>query len=301
MADIFVSYAKADRSLASKLVAMLEAEGWKVWWDTGLAIGDDFRNEIMTEVGRARAVIVIWTDASIKSDWVCSEAGRGQGKLIPVKLPHLTYKDLPPPFDVLQTENLGEDDKIKAAVVAQLAKPAVEPTAWGLLTKGFRYEVLTWFGIVGGALTLFTNLGSVLKLADWARVLVDHWKEWTHSFWVWAFGWLGIHLSPEWTPLLSFLLFCSLLAPRSAIQSINTFIRTFKPPAAIQYDDTIVPDLPPSRISWRKGYAITVWLAGVGQVWPPGGGPITPSSLRLPLSSGHEAQTITNSVLAVID
>jgi len=29
MADIFVSYAKIDRSLASKLVAMLEAEGWK--------------------------------------------------------------------------------------------------------------------------------------------------------------------------------------------------------------------------------------------------------------------------------
>lgn len=42
---------------------MLEAEGWKVWWDTSLTIGDDFRNEIMTELGRARAVIVIWTDA----------------------------------------------------------------------------------------------------------------------------------------------------------------------------------------------------------------------------------------------
>src|SRR5262245_28936961 len=28
MADISVSYAKTDRSLASKLVAMLEAEGW---------------------------------------------------------------------------------------------------------------------------------------------------------------------------------------------------------------------------------------------------------------------------------
>src|SRR6266704_228185 len=95
MADVFVSYAKTDRSLASKLVAMLEAEGWKVWWDTSLAIGDDFRNEIMTELGRARAVIVIWTDASIKSDWVRSEAGRAQAdrKLIPVKLAHLTYKD----------------------------------------------------------------------------------------------------------------------------------------------------------------------------------------------------------------
>ena len=73
MADIFISYAKADRPLALKLVAMLEAEGWEVWWDTSLSIGDDFRNEIMTQLGRARAVIVIWTDASIKSDWVRSE------------------------------------------------------------------------------------------------------------------------------------------------------------------------------------------------------------------------------------
>jgi len=220
MADIFVSYAKTDRSLASKLVAMLEAEGWKVWWDTSLTIGDDFRNEIMTELGRARAVIVIWTDASIKSDWVRSEAGRAQAdrKLIPVKLAHLNYKDLPPPFDVLHTENVGEEDKIRAAVIAQLAKPAVEPSAVALLTKGFRYEVLTWVGIVGGALTLFTNLSAVLKLADWARVPVEHWKEWTHAFWLWMFGWLGIHLPPEWTPILSFLLFWSLLTIGQAIQ-----------------------------------------------------------------------------------
>ena len=220
MADVFISYAKADRPLALKLAAMLEAEGWKTWWDTSLIPGDDFRNEIMTELGRARAVIVIWTDASIKSDWVRSEAGRAQGdrKLIPVKLAHLTYKDLPPPFDVLHTENIGEEDKIKAAVVAQLAKPAVEPTPWALLTKGFKYELLSWLGIVGGALTLFTNLSAVLKLADWARVLVEHWKEWTHAFWVWAFGWLGIHLPPEWTPFLSFLLFGSLLTIGQAVK-----------------------------------------------------------------------------------
>jgi TIR domain len=199
MADVFISYAKAD---------------------TSLAIGDDFRNEIMTELGRARAVVVIWTDTSIKSDWVRSEAGRAQAdrKLIPVKLPHLTYHDLPPPFDVLHTENVREEDKIRAAVVAQLAKPAVEPSAWGLLTKGFKYEVLTWVGIVGGALTLFTNLGSVLKLADWARVLVEHWREWTHEFWLWAFGWLGIHVPLQWTPVLSLLLFGSLLTIGQAFQ-----------------------------------------------------------------------------------
>jgi hypothetical protein len=48
-----IAEAKTDvkgRSVAraSKLVAMLEAESWKVWWVTSLAIGDHFRNEIMT-------------------------------------------------------------------------------------------------------------------------------------------------------------------------------------------------------------------------------------------------------------
>jgi len=226
MADVFVSYAKADRPLALKLAAMLEAEGWKVWWDTSLAIGDDFRNEIMTELGLARAVVVIWTEASIKSDWVRSEAGRAQAdrKLIPVKLPHLSYKDLPPPFDVLHTENVGQEDKIKAAVVAQLAKPAVQPSAAALLTKGFKYELLTWVGIGGGALTLFGSFDAVLKLAGWARVLVQHWKEWTHAFWLWAFSCLGIHLPPEWTPILSFLLFWSLLFMGQAIKYKSVII-----------------------------------------------------------------------------
>ena len=111
----------------------------------------------------------------------------------------------------MHTENIGSTELIRAVVVAQLAKPAVEPSAAALLAKGFRYELLTWFGIVGGALTLFGNLSGVLKLADWARVLVDHWKEWTHAFWVWAFGWLGIHVPPYWSPVLSFLLFWALL------------------------------------------------------------------------------------------
>jgi len=87
-----------------------------------------------------------------------------------------------------------------------------------LLTKGFRYELLTWVGIVGGALTLFGNLDAVLKLADWARVLVQHWKDWTHAFWVWVFGWLGIHLPPYWTPVVSFLLFAALLTIGQAMK-----------------------------------------------------------------------------------
>jgi hypothetical protein len=214
MTDVFISYAKTDRPLASKLVTLLEAEGWTVWWDKALSAADLYRDEIMKQLASARAVITIWTPNSIRSDWVRAEAGtaKKEGKLIPVKTPDVTYAEIPLPFGEMHTESLGSSELIRAAIVAQLAKPTVEPSAAALLAKGFKYEVLTWFGIVGGALTLFTNLGAVLKLADWARVLVQHWKEWTHTFWLWAFGWLGIHLPPEWTPVLSFVLFGSLVA-----------------------------------------------------------------------------------------
>src|SRR6516165_845542 len=70
MADIFISYSKADHALALKLSAFLEAEGWSVWWDTSLGAADLYRDEIMKQLVSARAVIAIWTPNSIRSDWV---------------------------------------------------------------------------------------------------------------------------------------------------------------------------------------------------------------------------------------
>ena len=178
----------------------------------------------MKQLAAARAVITILTPNSIKSDWVRAEAGAAKkdGKLIPVKTPDVAYGDIPLPFGEMHTENVGSTELIRAAVVAQLEKPAEVPTVVSLLTNMVKYEVLTWVGIVGGAVTLFGNLDTVLKLADWARVLVEHWKEWTHAFWVWAFGWLGIHLPPEWTPVLSFLLFGSFLTVGQALSFFMT-------------------------------------------------------------------------------
>jgi hypothetical protein len=226
MADIFISYSKADHALALKLSAFLEAEGWSVWWDKSLGAADLYRDEIMKQLALARAVIAIWTPNSIRSDWVRAEAGtaKNEGKLIPVKTTDVAYADIPLPFGEMHTENLEASQLIRAAVVAQLVKPAVEPSAWALLTKGFRYELLTWVGIVGGAWALFARIGGVLALAPLARVLVQNWNKLTHAFWVWVFGWLGIHLPPEWTPVLSFLLFGSLLTIGQAIQ----FGRTIK-------------------------------------------------------------------------
>ena len=127
MADIFISYSKADRALVVRLSAYLEAEGWKVWWDRSLSAGDEFRDEIMKQIAIARAVIVVWTENSVKSKWVRAEAGVADRarKLIPTKSPSLPHDDIPLPFGEQHTENMEDLAIVRAAVIAQLAKPAV--------------------------------------------------------------------------------------------------------------------------------------------------------------------------------
>ena len=177
MADVFISYSKSDHALALKLSTFLESEGWTVWWDKSLGAADLYRDEIMKQLVAARAVITIWSPNSIRSDWVRAEAGRAKagGKLIPVKTPELTYADIPLPFGEMHTENVASTELIRAAIVAQLAKPAVSQSPFWQITSTFKYQILTWIGIVGSAITLFANLSGVLNLADWARELVAHW------------------------------------------------------------------------------------------------------------------------------
>ena len=42
---------------------------------------------------------------------------------------------------------------------------------------------LSWMGITGGAITVFSNLETLFKLADWARWLVDTWQHWLTLVW----------------------------------------------------------------------------------------------------------------------
>ncbi len=107
MADIFVSYAQADRDWVKELATALEAEGLSVWWDPNLLPGTRYRDAIQSEMDKAKAVVVVWSRISIESDWVRDEAedGRQSRKLIPVQ------KDpVAPPhgFRQLQTANLSQ-------------------------------------------------------------------------------------------------------------------------------------------------------------------------------------------------
>jgi formylglycine-generating enzyme required for sulfatase activity len=86
MADIFVSYSRADQEIVARLVRVLEAQDWSVWWDTRIVSGERWDATIEREITAARCVIVVWTPQSIHSEWVHLEAHHGhkRGILVPV-------------------------------------------------------------------------------------------------------------------------------------------------------------------------------------------------------------------------
>jgi TolB-like protein len=84
----FLSYARENKSSAAGLVAALEQAGIDVWWDSHIEGGAAFARSIEAALEASQAVVVLWSQASVTSDWVLDEASRGRSlrKLVPVTL-----------------------------------------------------------------------------------------------------------------------------------------------------------------------------------------------------------------------
>jgi TolB-like protein/Tfp pilus assembly protein PilF len=85
---IFLSYARVDRPQVAVIATALQADGFEVWWDALIEGGAAFTKAIAAALEASTVVIVVWSKASIESDWVLDEAmhGRDQNKLIPVTI-----------------------------------------------------------------------------------------------------------------------------------------------------------------------------------------------------------------------
>lgn len=105
MTDVFISYSRKDRTRAETMAKALKARGVDVWWDTHLKAGAEFRHEISQKLESARAVIVIWSEESVASRFVCDEAdvGAQQDTLFPVLV---DLVDIPLGFRQIQTADL---------------------------------------------------------------------------------------------------------------------------------------------------------------------------------------------------
>jgi formylglycine-generating enzyme required for sulfatase activity len=107
LADIFLSYAREDLAKARQLAVALETQGWSVFWDrTALLAGQDFEEVIEQAIKQAGCMIVAWSAASKRSDWVRGEANIGRERKILVPI---LFETIEPPiaFRALHTENFA--------------------------------------------------------------------------------------------------------------------------------------------------------------------------------------------------
>ena len=74
MADVFISYAREDAEAARRFADAFRDTGCSVWWDDELRSGEAFDESIERALREAKAVVVLWSKASVASRWVRAEA-----------------------------------------------------------------------------------------------------------------------------------------------------------------------------------------------------------------------------------
>jgi hypothetical protein len=196
MADIFISYAREDRAAAERIARGLNGMGLEVFWDTEIPPGQTWADYIEGKLTQCRAVIVLWSESSTKSQWVREEArmGRDKGVLIPVMI---DASQPPFGFGEVQAANLaswnGEADhpgwKRFVDAVAQFAKAEPRPAQQAMAAppraaasppqpnpapapaKSGGVPVWAWVaGGVVGALVVLGIIGSILPNAQQQQV-----------------------------------------------------------------------------------------------------------------------------------
>jgi TIR domain len=134
MADVFLSYAREDRARAEQVAQGLQASGLDVFWDSEIPPGTTWADYIEQKLSQCKALIVLWSEHSAKSQWVREEArlGRDKGVLIPAMIDTV---QAPFGFGEVQAANLSnwngsaEDADWRKFVAAVYAAAQREPRA----------------------------------------------------------------------------------------------------------------------------------------------------------------------------
>jgi adenylate cyclase len=105
VAKVFISYARTGEAAMHRVSEALRAAGHDVWTDAELPAHRAYAEVIEERLGAADAVVVLWSAAAEKSQWVRAEAeyARERGRLVQAALD----ERLPPmPFNQIQCADL---------------------------------------------------------------------------------------------------------------------------------------------------------------------------------------------------
>lgn len=170
MAEVFISYSRANRDRIVTVSDALEESGYSVWWDRALAPGDDYALLIEEQLDTARAVVVAWSETARQSLWVRAEANEAldAGKLVQISIDRVR---LPLPFSALNFLDFsgwggtrGEecwvslDGRVKRRLAGQWVDDKVPPAGPALQGLG-KVSLLGWAAILlAAAIGLVTGL-----------------------------------------------------------------------------------------------------------------------------------------------
>jgi formylglycine-generating enzyme required for sulfatase activity len=168
MVDVFISYKREERERCERIHEKLKALDLDVWFDVRLTAGKSFDREIEEAVKGAKAVVVLWSPASVESEWVREEAGVGKARNVLAAI-RISPCDLPFGFGTTHVEDIHE------------AEFADDHPAWlkildrvGDLTG--RTDLAAYskaLGQASGVLHRFAEAHPTSRLAGKARLLAD--------------------------------------------------------------------------------------------------------------------------------
>ena len=160
MNDIFLSYANEDGERAHRLAKALEDRGFTVWWDREIPPGKTFDQVIEAELNAARCVVVLWSQYSIRSRWVKTEAAAAAERdcLVPILI-----DEVPIPFEFkrIQAARLvewnaqlepSEFESVVEAIQDILKRPASFVPSTPSIPKPqvtYKKERSRWFPAIG--------------------------------------------------------------------------------------------------------------------------------------------------------
>jgi TolB-like protein len=140
VANVFISKQRGSDATAARVAAALRAAGHQPWSDAELPLDRPYAEVIEERLAGADRVLVLWTAAAARSQWVRAEAefAREHGKLVQARLDAA----LPPiPFNQIQCADLsgwagdrrhGEWRKVLASVAQPIddARTPPQPSAF---------------------------------------------------------------------------------------------------------------------------------------------------------------------------
>jgi len=109
MVDVFISYKREERARCERIANKLKALNLDVWFDARLPSGKSFDREFESTIKKAKAVLVLWSPASVESEWVRNEAGIGKERGV-LAAAQLASCELPNAFRATRYETLFEEN-----------------------------------------------------------------------------------------------------------------------------------------------------------------------------------------------